>query len=108
MIVELPVYLMTEWDVPKGKERQETLWKYESETMLPMVGQLTKEGVFDKITAFGDNTGHIVWIIEFTDTDAFGKLWSNQEYHKAMSGLALIVDNLRNRLGRPIINRTNS
>ena len=93
---------MVEWDLPKGRERQEDYWKYIKETMTPKTQKMDEEG-FYKAMSFGDNTGHIIWVLEFEDADAFNKLWNDKEWHNMMSTYAHRVDNLSFRLGRPII-----
>ncbi|MCW4050114.1 MAG: hypothetical protein NWE89_10315 [Candidatus Bathyarchaeota archaeon] len=98
----MTLYLMMEYDLPKGRERQEDYWKYINEITTPLFDKLSKED-FYKSTAFGDNTGHMVWLLEFKDTHAFAKLWNNEEYQRTMSGFAQQVDNLSYRLGRPPI-----
>ena len=96
------MYLMTEFDLPKGRERLEDYWKYVKEKTTPMSERLGKEEIY-KATAFGDNTGHIVWLLEFKDTHKFAQLWNDKEYQNVMSSFAQVVDNLSIRLGRPPI-----
>ena len=102
LVNKLTVYLMTEYDLPKGRERLEDYWKYVKESIQPMQNRLNKEDFF-KSTAFGDNTGHMVWLMEFKDTHDFGRLWNDEGYPGTMSGFALQVDNLSYRVGRPPI-----
>jgi hypothetical protein len=93
---------MTEFDLPKGRERLEDYWKFQNERMTPLLEKLDKEKLYDGV-AFGDNTGHVVWLVWFEDTEAFSKHWNNQEFQRTMSGFAQMVDNLNYRLGRPVI-----
>jgi len=96
------VYFMTEFDLPKGSERMEDYWKCQKEQVVPLLEKLDMEKIYEGV-AFSDNTGHIVWLAWFEDMDAFSKQWNNPEYHRTMSDLAKVVDNLSYRLGRPVI-----
>jgi hypothetical protein len=94
------VYLMIEWDIPKSRERRDDYWKYMRENMLPLNERMAKYETSHE-TVFGDNTGHIVRLIEFADIDAFGKYWSDLEFQRVFGGFAVYSDNLSYRFGRP-------
>lgn len=97
------VYFMVEWDIPKEKERQDDYWKFIKESILPLNEKLEELNCIQKDIAFGDNTGHIVRLLEFEDSEAFGKFWDDDEVPRVFSSFSLIVDNLNIRLGRPTL-----
>jgi hypothetical protein len=100
--LDVKVYYMVEFDLPKGRERLEDYWKYMSEKVAPMLVRMDNEKFYTGF-AFADNTGHIVWMFDFEDTDAFNLLWNDKEWHSVMSSFAQLVDNLSYRKGRPVI-----
>jgi hypothetical protein len=63
---------MEEYDVPKGRERLEDYRKYIKERMFPLNDKLNKSGLYKRMT-FGDNTGHIIRLLEFENTETFSK-----------------------------------
>ena len=77
----------------------EDYWKYINERIAP----LHRDKGYHPTTSFGDNTGHMVWLWEFEDTDAFSKIWNDKDWQRVMSGFPQVVKNVNYRLGRPPI-----
>jgi hypothetical protein len=94
---KMRVYLVMEWDNAKDEARYRKYAEFTRDNQWP--AKKEEEGLF-KRTGISDNTGHMMGIWEFEDTDAFSKLWNDREYHELMVTLNPLVDNLKVRIGR--------
>ena len=92
---------MIEWDVPKKGERLDAYWSFMKEKLSPLKQIQIDLNLGERDTIFGDNTGHMVRLLEFENIEDFGKLWNEPEFQKVWGRFALIVDNLSYRLCRP-------
>ena len=92
---------MIEWDVPDKGEKSEAYWKFMKEKLSPLKQIQIDLNLGERDTIFGDNTGHMVRLLEFENIEDFSKLWNEPEFHKVWAEFAQIVDNLSYRLGRP-------
>ena len=101
------MYFMMEYDVPKVGGREDAYWKLVKEKLAPLKEKMMELDCVERDTYFGDNTGHMVRLLEFENTEAFSMLWNEPEFQRVMSGFALVVDNLSYRLGRPGIMKLN-
>jgi uncharacterized protein (DUF1330 family) len=90
-----------EWDDAKDEARLEEYYRHGPERRLPYFQKKIEEGIVKSAQGWGDGTGHIVFLIEFEDTDAFAKFWADPEWHKITLEFFPLVDNLRHRLMRP-------
>ena len=91
---------MIEWDVPKKRERSEAYWKFMKEKLSPVKQIQIDLNLGETDTISGDNTGHMVRLLDFEKIEDLGKLWNEPEFQMVWSEFALIVDNLSYRLGR--------
>ena len=94
----MPVSLVMEYDVPKGKQAVKEYLQVVENQLRPICTQRV-----DKTTGLTDNTGHIIAIWEFKDMKSFSELWEDQTYHQTMMAFSNVADNLRIRLCRPSI-----
>ena len=94
----MPVSLVMEYDIPKGKPAVQEYLKVLKEKIIPIC-----DNRIDKTTGLSDNTGHMIAIWEFKDMTSFSALWEDETYHRAMMSFNPVVDNLKIRLCRPSI-----
>ena len=93
----MTVLLLAEWDNPKDETRLKKVNEWESTFMQRKI----EEGIVKKVSQWTDGSGHIYWIAEFDDIDAYAKVWGEEEFHVKMIRWNRLVDNMSIRLLRP-------
>lgn len=95
----MTVFLFVEWDNPKGERLKEY---YDKGSKLGTYWEKKqKEGLVKKINLLTDSCGHLIWIAELTDIDAYATLMKDQEYHFSLARLSRLVDNIKIRILTP-------
>jgi hypothetical protein len=102
----LKIAILVEWDNAKDESRYKKYGEVTGEMMkqgpVATVKKLVEEGVA-KGGAWADNTGHIINLFEFENMEAFGKVWTDSEWHMRYLQINPLVDNMRVRVLRPSI-----
>ena len=100
----MSVILMLEWTNAKDISRFKKYGEFSRSGRGAAYWQKKKdEGIVKNFSNWADNSGYLIFWVEFENIDDFAKLWADEEYHKLFLDWNPLVDNLRFRLLRTAV-----